>query len=102
MISFKTQPCLAHHSRGWHRTLCRVLCGIAFCVGKPCCRRRRPVETATICRWVHKKLVGAGETSETKLAEMLEVGVREVDGGHWHYRQLQSADRDTDLDQGFR
>lgn len=54
------------------------------------------------CRWVHKKLVGTGETSETKLAEMLEVGVREVDGGHWHYRQLQSADRSTDLEQGFR
>ena len=53
-------------------------------------------------RWVHKKLVGTGERSETKLAEMLEVGVREVDGGHWNYRQLQSADRSTDLDQGFR
>lgn len=53
-------------------------------------------------RWVHKKLVGAGETAETRLAEMLEAGVREVDGGHWQYRQLQCADRHTDLDQGFR
>ena len=78
------------------------LCGVALYVGKPCCQCRKLVETAVNCRWVHKKLVVAGDTSETKLAEMLEVGVREVDGGHWHYRQLQSADRDTDLDQGFR
>lgn len=78
--------------------------GVASCcvVAPTCELATKPSPAAVPARWVHRKLVGTGETSETKLAEMLEVGVREVDGGHWNYRQLQSADRSTDLDQGFR
>ena len=54
------------------------------------------------CSWVYKRLLGLGGFEETGLTSVLEAGVREVDGGHWHYRDLQEASRDTDLSQGFR
>ncbi|KAL3162429.1 hypothetical protein ABBQ32_010098 [Trebouxia sp. C0010 RCD-2024] len=52
--------------------------------------------------WVYRKLMGLGGNGETELTSVVEAGVREVDGGHWHYRDLQEATRDTDLSLGFR
>lgn len=46
--------------------------------------------------------MGLGGNGETELTSVVEAGVREVDGGHWHYRDLQEATRDTDLSLGFR
>ena len=46
--------------------------------------------------------MGLGGGEETRLTTVVEAGIREVDGGHWHYRDLQDAARDTDLSQGFR
>ncbi len=55
------------------------------------------------CRWVHKRLLGEeGGDGETKLARIILDGIQEVDGGHWHYRDLHQANRDTDLSPGFR
>lgn len=52
--------------------------------------------------WVYRKLLALGGNPETRLTEVIETGIREVDGGHWHYRDLQDATRDTDLSLGFR
>lgn len=46
--------------------------------------------------------MGLGGAEETRLTTVLEAGIREVDGGHWHYRDLQDASRETELSQGFR
>ena len=52
---------------------------------------------------MHKRLLGEhGGEDENRIAAMLSAGVREVDGGHWHYRDLQDAGKDTDLSPGFR
>ncbi len=61
------------------------------------------VDWELCCRWVHKKLLGEeGGDQETKLGDLLSAGIREVDGGHVHYRDLYKADRYTDLSHGFR
>ena len=46
--------------------------------------------------------MGLGGTEENRLTTVVEAGIREVDGGHFHYRDLQDAARDTDLSRGFR
>ena len=53
-------------------------------------------------RWVYRRLLGLGGTGENHLTYTVEAGIREVDGGQWHHRNLQDASRETDLSQGFR
>ena len=66
------------------------------------CWLRLATKALWCCRWVYRRLMGLGGAEETRLTTVLEAGIREVDGGQWHYRDLQDASRDTDLSQGFR
>lgn len=88
---------LAPHSSHISRTLV-----LFWFIPKDVVLLKSPKRLCLRCRWVYRKLLALGGNPETRLTEVIETGIREVDGGHWHYRDLQDATRDTDLSLGFR